>query len=431
MIQQAKEVLETNWRGGFTVPTDKLYPFQWNWDSGFVALGWARLDLSRAIAELRSLFSGQWGNGLLPHIIFHSESEETYFPNFDFWNSQINPTAPEFPKSSGITQPAVHGFILEELHQLHPDSQELNELISELIPKICLYHSFLYEHRDPYNEGLIFTYHPWESGRDNSPVWDSALDSIVIKPGDIPSYSRRDTSIANSDERPTQDQYDRYVYLLELGKRHAYQGQSLYEETPFAIQDCMMNAILYKSNQSLLRLAEKFDYPQEEILTWVSRTKQSFNKKLWHDKMGCWVSYDLKRDGQIEEREIGGIIPVATDLASQDQVNRISDYLIRLKKRGFSLCPSYDVDSPKFDSKRYWRGPIWPHMNALIAEGLEAQGESELAKLIDRDTLQIVDEYGFFEYFDCQQDAGIKSGYGGDQFSWTASSIIRILERSQ
>ena len=27
-----------NDRGGFTVLTDQLYPFQWNWDYGFTAL---------------------------------------------------------------------------------------------------------------------------------------------------------------------------------------------------------------------------------------------------------------------------------------------------------------------------------------------------------------------------------------------------------
>ena len=30
-----------NDRGGYTVPTEGLYPYQWNWDSAFVALGFA------------------------------------------------------------------------------------------------------------------------------------------------------------------------------------------------------------------------------------------------------------------------------------------------------------------------------------------------------------------------------------------------------
>ena len=41
LIQQAQEILRTNDRGGYTVPTARLYPYQWNWDSAFVALGFA------------------------------------------------------------------------------------------------------------------------------------------------------------------------------------------------------------------------------------------------------------------------------------------------------------------------------------------------------------------------------------------------------
>ena len=34
-INEAKRILVSNDRGGYTVPTDRLYPFQWNWDSAF------------------------------------------------------------------------------------------------------------------------------------------------------------------------------------------------------------------------------------------------------------------------------------------------------------------------------------------------------------------------------------------------------------
>ncbi len=79
LLEQAKKVLEKNWQDGFTIPCEGLYPFQWNWDSGFIALGWAHIDMEKAKSELRYLLSGQWSNGFLPHIIFHNESE-TYFP---------------------------------------------------------------------------------------------------------------------------------------------------------------------------------------------------------------------------------------------------------------------------------------------------------------------------------------------------------------
>jgi len=43
---QAKSILLTNDRGGYTVPTARLYPYQWNWDSAFVALGFATFAMA-------------------------------------------------------------------------------------------------------------------------------------------------------------------------------------------------------------------------------------------------------------------------------------------------------------------------------------------------------------------------------------------------
>ena len=34
-LQKAVEIINRNDRGGFTIPTNKLYPHQWNWDSAF------------------------------------------------------------------------------------------------------------------------------------------------------------------------------------------------------------------------------------------------------------------------------------------------------------------------------------------------------------------------------------------------------------
>ena len=233
LIKQASHILQSNWREGFTIPTAKLYPFQWNWDSGFTSIGHSYFNLDFAIKELETLFSGQWKNGMLPHILFHSEHEKTYFPNYDFWNANINAGAPKKPKSSGVTQPPVHGFVLETLLDTYSDNPSLIDFVKEIFPKIVKSHRFFYTYRDPKKEGLTFIYHPWESGRDNSPIWDDSLDRITIDKDELPHYERRDTSIAPSDERPTSYQYDRYVYLLELGKRYKYDERGIFEESPF------------------------------------------------------------------------------------------------------------------------------------------------------------------------------------------------------
>ncbi|MCB2097026.1 MAG: hypothetical protein KDE05_05290, partial [Parvularculaceae bacterium] len=65
--QTAIEVLKKNDRGGYSVPTAGLYPYQWNWDSAFTALGFAAFDRDRAWRELETLFAAQWEDGFTPH----------------------------------------------------------------------------------------------------------------------------------------------------------------------------------------------------------------------------------------------------------------------------------------------------------------------------------------------------------------------------
>ena len=430
MIRHRK-YLERIGEMAFTIPTSKLYPFQWNWDSGFIALGHQYFNPKHAIQELKSLFSGQWENGLVPHIIFHSEKEKTYFPNFDFWNSNINPGAPLKPKSSGITQPAVHGFILEHLLNRSPDDPDLLAFIPYIFPKILHYHRFLYQYRDPNREGLMFIFHPWESGRDNSPLWDESLNRIQIKAGSLPDYQRRDIQIANPEERPTSAQYDRYVYLLLLGKKYQYDGAAIAAESPFLIQDNMMNAILIKSNASLIRIGKRFGYDTRELEEWQSQSIQSFKTKCWNEKLNLFSVYDLRAEKQIDEKEIGGVIPIFSEIISDKQAGLIHAYLKDLHDKGYYLCPSFDVESPLFDSKRYWRGPVWPHMNWMIQNGLKHHGYEDTASIVRSDTLEIVEKYGFYEYFEPQKKiaAQLDHGYGGNNFSWTASTIIDLIHK--
>ena len=51
-FQNAVEIITKNDRGGYTVPTSKLYPHQWNWDSAFTALGISTYNKTRAWQEL-------------------------------------------------------------------------------------------------------------------------------------------------------------------------------------------------------------------------------------------------------------------------------------------------------------------------------------------------------------------------------------------
>ena len=82
LVAAAKNVLKSNMLGACTKPAPSLYPHQWNWDAGFIALGYARSDFRQACSELTALFRGQWANGMAPQIIFSVKNSGKYFPGY-------------------------------------------------------------------------------------------------------------------------------------------------------------------------------------------------------------------------------------------------------------------------------------------------------------------------------------------------------------
>src|SRR5581483_944420 len=91
LARDALAVLDANWLGHATSP-GALYPHQWSWDSACISMGRSAWDQDRAERELRSLFAGQWTNGLLPHIVFTGSNQ--YFPGPAFWQAERSAYAP-------------------------------------------------------------------------------------------------------------------------------------------------------------------------------------------------------------------------------------------------------------------------------------------------------------------------------------------------
>src|SRR5687767_636808 len=108
---RAEEVLRQNDMGGWTRAAPELYPHQWSWDTGFIAIGLANLDTARATRELLTLFDHQWKTGKVPHIVFNPEAPpESYFPGAEHWAcAAASPDAPPAPPyTSCLCQPPIH-----------------------------------------------------------------------------------------------------------------------------------------------------------------------------------------------------------------------------------------------------------------------------------------------------------------------------------
>ena len=87
------------------------------------------------------------------------------------------------------------------------------------------------------------------------------------------------------------------------------------------------------------------------------------------------------------------------------------------------LIASHDPGDIRYDGKRYWRGPAWLIVNYMIADGLTAAGENEMARRIINSSFDLIRESGFSEYYDPIDG----DPCGGARFTWTAAMVLEFL----
>lgn len=410
LATRAFEILRQNDRGGYTIPTKGLYPFQWNWDSAFVALGFATFDENRAWQEIESLVEGQWDNGFLPHIVFRRD-DPTYFPGPAEWGTQNLHHIP----TSGISQPPVLATIVREL--VDKGALPLTHIRAKLLlPKIFAWHRWFHENRDPDATGMIATAHPWETGRDNLPDWDAPLHNVNIS--DLEAYERKDVSHVNQDMRPQQYDYDRYVRLVHFGRDCGWDKDVIARDNPFWVADVGLTSILLRADRDLLALARLLGESDmiADLERWISRGEEGL-ERLWNDEVGGYTSLDLRTNKRSNMLNAGTLLPFYAGVTPDGRLDALFGHMDRWWDRLEFGVPSFDPDHKAFDSIRYWRGPIWAVVNWLIGRGLADQGFDDYAERVNDNTVRLVENAGFRENF-CPATG---AGCGGYDFSWTAA----------
>lgn len=415
VIARALEVLRENDQGDYTIPTKGLYPFQWNWDSCLTALGQAFYDEDRAWREIETLFAHQWPDGMVPHIVFHVFNDG-YFPGPGVWRTN-RPV-----ETSGITQPAVAGFAVRRLYERAKDKTQAGQRAKALLPKIDAWHRWFYEHRDPKREGLVAIIHPWESGRDNSIDWDEPFERVPTE--GIDPYERRDTQHADPSERPTKAQYDRYLWLVQHFRSLNWDNAKLHDASPFQVVDPGFNAILVRACADLATLAETLG---EREIAKANRARADKGAKaletLWSEAHGQYLCRDRITGELIDSASIGGLMPVFAKIPA-DHARKIAATIRRHMASVRFSVPSHDPSKPRFDQRRYWRGPVWLIVNYMLVDGLVAAGETELAAEIKDSSLKLIRDSGFAEYYDPLTGDPL----GGARFTWTAAMVIEFME---
>jgi hypothetical protein len=426
---RAAAVLRGNDAGSWTRAAPFLYPHQWSWDSAFIAIGWAHLDVRRAMTELEQLFAAQWATGMVPHVVFRAGSDHPYFPGPEWWDTSVSPAAPAPPmKTTGICQPPVHALALQRIWQLTPPARqpEIRARIQALYPRLVNWHRYLATHRDPEASGLVATYHPWE-GMDNSPRWDRALERITApNPG---PYTRLDISeVPDPSQRPTNWDYDRFLWLVELLRKYRYDDAQIYREYPFLIKDVFFSAILVAANAALLDLADVAGASASDrgqLASWLDRGREGL-ARCFDAESGFCPDYDVRVGEQIRLRTFASFAPLfartadAGQRAAQLRLLDSEDFCGNPRFR-WRLLPSTSPAEPAFEPHNYWRGPVWPNVDWLLWQSLSQLGYSSRADRFRRDCLGQIAEAGeFAEYYEPFTGKPL----GSSRQSWTAAVAL-------
>ncbi len=428
LAQRALDVLEANWRGASTVPSPTLYPHQWSWDSACIAIGYSHLNQPRAEQELRSLFAGQWRSGLLPHIVF--AEGQGYFPGPEFWRTDLSPDAPQRPHTSGIVQPPVHATSALQIYRSGGDRDRAEMFLTELVPKLEAWHDYLYRERDRAGDGLIEIWHPWESGMDNSPLWDPVLSRIELSDGEVPEYERIDRKLVDPAERPTDEEYDHYAYLVKLYRDRGYDGEAIRKDCPFVVHDVLFNSLLVQANRDLAELAKLAGADPSRHEARAELTASAIDRQLWNEAEGAYFDRDVRTGEHIAVRAGSAFAPLYAGVPDGERahalIGRLDDFSVAVPPAG-RVVPSLATDDPAFESIRYWRGPVWPIVNWVTYRGLRRYGDDERAAQLRAGMLELVRREGFWEHY----NPLTARGQGGEQFAWTAGLILDLLAASE
>ncbi|WP_454850464.1 MGH1-like glycoside hydrolase domain-containing protein [Promicromonospora soli] len=386
--------------------------------------------------RLVTLLDAQWPDGRVPQIVYDVERDDDYAPGAEFWRSA----------TSGLVQPPVHAWAAWLVHCADPAGSAREGFLARVYPRLARWHEYLHGPRAG-AVGLPVTKHPWETGTDNSPLWDAAL--AHVPPEARTAIRRPDLRHAGTGERPGSRDYRRYYRLAE-----AYRDAGCADDVPigFAMVCPLFTSVLAVSELALARMARVLpdagggatsgiddgaggDAGAHEAT--AARVVASMDEHLWDDDLGLYVALDDTTGGPVRRATVNGLVPLllaggpgAAGAAATGQAalepGRAERLLTTLTGPGFlgggPFLPSTARDDPAFDSALYWRGPAWFNTSWLLLQAVRAMGHVDVAaQLLEH--FAVAAPEAFPEYV----DPGTGAGRGTRQFSWTAALTLDAL----
>jgi hypothetical protein len=378
-----RRVLDGSWREGeqagrryaFTSPSPGRYPWQWYWDSCFIAVVRSRWDPGRARRELESLLGASEG-GFIGHVIFWGRPlnlERLIRYNVarrgDPMTRTIQPPLLAWAWSLAVGDPRDN-------------------------PRIAEHHAWLAAQRDLDGDGLLWLIQPDESGLDASPKYDHIWGPYA--------QGRR-----------------RFPWLIHQNRRRGFDARRIAADGRPVVCEVLTNVMWSLSRQAMGEPS----------------TTPALVERLWDERSGRFLDDVRHARRPLPPERVPFTWDTLAPLALPDLPEAIGRRLIEetlLSERfrpGVPL-PSVALDDPAFSTRdrtrglpprlrRYWRGPSWANAAWLAWLGLRRLGyAAEARDMADRLAAVVLRE-GLREYYHPWTGAGM----GAIDFGWTTLAL--------
>ncbi|OLT48028.1 glycogen debranching protein [Saccharomonospora sp. CUA-673] len=427
-------VLRDNDTGNLVTASPRLYPHMWSWDAAFISMGLAHLDVARATRELDTLLAAQWRDGMIPHIVFTGDND--YFPGPDRWGTDDAPQRPDGVRTSGICQPPVHAIALRRIIDTARRTSAADAVVAQGFAArawdaLYRWHRWIVRHRMPGDaHGLVTIVHGWESGMDNSPRWDSAYAGVHPGP-DLPPYVRLDVlKVDDPGERPSDDEYDRYLWLIEQMRRADYNPDKVVETSAFLVGDVFITAVFALASDNLAEVGEEIGADAEQVAElrgWAERARAATAASCDPDT-GMARDRDVRAGRWVATDSIAGFSPLLCGGLPADVEQQLIATLDSPRWSGHpdllaAVPTSVSPDSPDFDPRQYWRGPQWPVVTWLFGWAFGRRGWERHASEFRAQGVYLASDGAFGEYYEPFTGKPL----GSTNQSWTAAVVLDWL----
>jgi hypothetical protein len=369
LADRAREVLEAAWRddppGGFCVPNADTYPWQWLWDSCFHAVVWAHLGDDRALVELATSLRAQDADGFVPHIRYGRGP----YPHEAFWGRR---------DASAVTQPPMYGHAVAELTRLGftvPD---------EVADSARRGLRFLLLRRARSAAGLVELCHPWESGCDDSPRWDSAL------PRGSTWYEHKGHLLATIERTP---------------------GGAPMRNPAFPVASAGFNALVAWNARELLTVAA-----DDELRAGADELADALDTR-WDAELLTWLDDGPTARTSGRVRTLDALLPLLLHPRPEAFAT-----LTEPTAFGAECGPrGVHVGEPTFHPTAYWRGPAWPQLTYLLwLAAMSSVNSRTTASALARSMVTGAVRSRFSEYW----DAATGDPLGASPQSWSTLAVV-------